>query len=95
MGEKGERFVEGVFIHEAADAAAGEFDKFVGLVGDEEGVDVDRAEIVHDDADFCALRIGEEIIDCGGFACAEETGDAEDGDFFGHRVIVSWWWGGV
>ena len=70
----------------AAQAAIGEFDDIflrtggVAAAFEDFAVDADIAELVDDDGEAAALRIGEHVADQRGLAGAEEAGDDGAGD---------------
>jgi len=74
----------------AADATVRELDHILfaaGLVaaaGEDFLVDAEFAELVDDQRDALALRVGEKVTDERRLAGAEEAGDDGDGDLFGH-----------
>lgn len=87
-GERADGLDE-VFAQRAADAAVGELDEAVlaagevAFAGDECGVDVDFGEVVDDDRDALAMAVGEDVVEEGGFAGAEEAGEDGDGGLAG------------
>ena len=52
----------------------------VAGIGNQLGIDVDRGDVVDDDADLDALAVLEEIFQGGGLARTEESGQQSDGD---------------
>lgn len=61
----------------------------VAGIGDQLGIDVDRRDVVDDDADLDALAVLEEIFQGGGLARAEESRQERDGDGFFPRFLGS------
>ena len=80
--------------HRAAQAAVGQFDDvFLGAGGvaaafENFAVDADIAELVDDDGEAAALRIGEHVADQRRFAGAEKAGD--DGAGNARERTASW-----
>lgn len=80
-----DQFVEAL----AADAAAGDAAQFQLPLGEQGGVDVDRAEIVDDDRHALKrnFRLREPVPECGGFAAAEKTGQQDKRERLGARRL--------
>ena len=64
----------------AADAAVVHFEKLLVGLDDELVVYADLAELVFDDGEFFAMLLGEDAVEKGGLAGAEEAGEDGDGD---------------
>ena len=64
----------------AADAAVVHLEDLLLGVDDEFVVDADLAELVLDDGDAFAVTLGEDVVEEGGLARAEEAGEHGDGD---------------
>ena len=74
--------VQGAFevgIEGAADAAAVEFDEFLGA-GEFAGIDADRAQLVQDHGDPPAARIAQQGVQPGGLPAAQKAGEDRDGN---------------
>ena len=67
-----------IAAHGAADAAVIHFEDFLLGIDDEFVVDADFAELVFDHGDAETVVFGEDAVEEGGFAGAEES--CEDGD---------------
>ena len=74
-GEDTDDAVDQFVVRGAADAAVVELDHVVGAGDDQVVVDTDVAELVNEDCGADALAVGEDVVDQGGLATAEEAGD--------------------
>ena len=74
-GEDADDAVDQVIVRGAADAAVVELDHVVGAGDDQVVVDADVAELVDEDGGADALAVGEDVVDQGGLATAEEASD--------------------
>ena len=89
LRQGGDRVQRGpeVIADGAADAAVGEFDH--GRVGglDQPGVDVHRAEVVHQNGEAQRAGLGQPPVDDGGLAGAEVAREDRDRDARGHEAM--------
>ena len=56
----------------------------VALSGHQGGVDVDLAHVVDDDGYTAAFAVGQDVVEQGRLAGAQESGEHSDGQFRGH-----------
>ena len=78
--EVGEHGRETVGVGDAAQAPAGERGDRRRLPRHQHRVDPERPEVVHDDADPHPVRVAQEVVDQGGLAHAEVSGDEDHRD---------------
>lgn len=71
--------------HRAADAAIVHFEHLLVGIDDEIVIDADLAELVDDDRELLAMRLGEDAVEKRGLSCSEIAG--EDGDGGGDKLI--------
>ena len=69
-----------IAAHRAADAAIVHLEDFLVGADDEVVVDAYLAELVDDDGEFLAVRLGEDAVQERGLAGAEIAGEDGDGD---------------
>ena len=93
-----------VAAHGAADAAVVHLEDFLVGADDEVVVDADLAELVDDDGELLAVRLGQDAVEQRGLAGAEIAGEHGDGNFVGHfalrwpplyrhpAAVASLWW---
>jgi hypothetical protein len=65
--------------HRAADAAIVHFEHLLVGIDDEIVIDADLAELVDDDREFLAMRLGEDAVEKRGLSCSEIAGKDGDG----------------
>ena len=70
-----------IAAHGAADAAVVHLEHFLIGVYDQFVVDADLAELVDDDREFLAVRLGQDSVEQRRLAGTEITGKHGDGDF--------------
>ena len=69
--------------HGAADASVVHLEHFLVGVDDQLVVDTDLAELVDDDGEFLAVRLGQNAVEQRGLAGAEVAGEHGNRDFLG------------
>jgi hypothetical protein len=79
-----------VAAHSAANAAIIHFEDFFIGVDNQVIVDADFAELVDYDGEFLAMLIGQDAVQEGGFASAEEAGQHGYRDGLGHGRLDSY-----
>ena len=90
LGRQQRQRVAQIVADGAADAAVAHLDDLLVGIGDQDVVvDVFLAKLVLDDGDLLAVRLGQDALEQGGLAGAEEAGE-DGGGNHGHGNLQEW-----